>query len=103
MNVKRYLINLFKIANRLFNTLTGGDPEEPSSSRWGRLRDRHAWARFLCEALNKIEFWRDVDHCAGAYDPFDGFRASDPDGKWFLPLAAFWLGMFGYLIWLHIP
>ncbi len=101
MNWKRYLLNLLRSLNRTFSALTGGDPEEPNSSRWGKLRERRGWARVLCRVLSFL--YREDDHCGGAASKEDdGFRASDPEGKLFIPLAILWLGLIGWAIYVHI-
>lgn len=99
---RRYLRNLGKMANRTLSALTGGDPEVPNSARWGRLRERHGWARLLCRGLNVL--FQQEDHCAGAMKTEDdpGRFASDPSGDHFLQLLAFWLAVVTALIYIHL-
>jgi hypothetical protein len=90
MNGKRYFGNLFRTANRRFSAQTGGDPEEPNSSRWGKLRENRWWAKGLCNLLSKL--YGQDDHCGpAAAKEDDGFRASDPTGRYFIALAVLWI------------
>lgn len=70
---KGYAYRTIIALNQLFNSLTGGEPDETLSSRWGRTRKRKWFSRFACWVLDKIE----PCHCATAIE-----RA--PDGS---PLA----------------
>jgi hypothetical protein len=104
MKAKRYFRNLLMMANRRFSAQTGGDPEEPNSSRWGKLREHRWWARDLCKLLSRL--FREDDHCGpAAAKEDDGFRASDPTGRYFISLALFWIAYrlgVAYLVYLGV-
>jgi hypothetical protein len=55
----RVLVSL----NQTLNVLTGGDPDETLSSRWGRGRKR-GFAKFACWVLDRLK----PCHCATAVE-----------------------------------
>ena len=61
----QYLYNLLSVADRVVNTVLGGDPRQTLSSRMGRdisLGRCHACG-WICAGLNLIQ----RDHCASAW------------------------------------
>jgi hypothetical protein len=70
---KSYVYRVLVSLNQQLNTLTGGEPDETLSSRWGRNRKKGKFARAACWVLDRFQRC----HCATSIE-----RA--PDGA---PLA----------------
>lgn len=60
----QYLTNLLVILTQTLNTLLGGSPDESTSSRAYRLKDRKGWD-YLYRFINWL--FNDTDHCFRAY------------------------------------
>ena len=61
----QYLYNLLSVADRVVNTVLGGDPRQTLSSRMGRdiALGRCRACGWICTGLNLIQ----RDHCASAW------------------------------------
>lgn len=66
--LKKYLWNILIAIDQLVNTILLGDPDETISSRAGKLKDKRAWAKWLCWLLNKF----DTEHCKDAIEEDEG-------------------------------
>jgi hypothetical protein len=61
-----HFILIFTACSQLLNTLLGGWPDETTSARSYRQRDKRFWG-FMYRAINVLFFWQD-DHCKWAYE-----------------------------------
>lgn len=61
---KGYVWRVLVSLNQTLNALTGGEPDETLSSRWGRTRDKRKFARIACWLLDKLK----PCHCASAVE-----------------------------------
>ena len=61
----QYAVNLIAVADRVVNTVLGGDPRQTLSSRMGRDIEagRCRACGWICAGLNLIQ----RDHCASAW------------------------------------
>lgn len=57
---KGYGFRVLVSLNQTLNALTGGEPDETLSSRWGRTREKRKFARLACWVLDKLQ----PCHCA---------------------------------------
>ncbi len=66
--MKEYFWNIFIALTQLLNTLTGGWPDESTSSRVYRLSQAGMpRAKVIHAAIDKLFFWQ-RNHCKSAYD-----------------------------------
>lgn len=63
-NAKGYVFRVLVSLNQTLNTLTGGEPDETLSSRWGRGRKKHRFDRAACWLLDRL----DPCHCTTAIE-----------------------------------
>ena len=64
--IRQWLRNVFVAFDQLGNSLSGGDPDETLSSRWGKSTGKGA--KMVCSILDKI----DKDHCAKSIEADEG-------------------------------
>lgn len=62
----RYFKHILIASTQLLNTLTGGYPDESTSSRAWRQRDRKTRWLFIQLVIDFLFFWQD-GHCEKAY------------------------------------
>ena len=61
-----YFYLVFIACSQLLNSLLGGWPDETTSARSYRERDKRFWG-FMYRFVNMLFFWQD-DHCKWAYE-----------------------------------
>lgn len=61
----RYFRHVLIAITQLLNTLTGGFPDESTSSRAYRQRHKRHW-RIIHRLIDRMFFWQE-DHCMMAY------------------------------------
>lgn len=65
--MKRYLLNILIGFDQLANTVTGGDPDETLSSRFGK----RSGSNVIRKAIDTIFFWQ-PNHCEKSVEPDKG-------------------------------
>ena len=66
--LQRYFENVLVSIDQLLNTLTGGDPDETWSSRFGKYQDRVWLYRVICRVLDIF----DPHHCEKSIEEDEG-------------------------------
>lgn len=65
--IKRYLVNLLIALDQAVNALTGGDPDETISSRFGKRSS----SNLIRRAIDRFFFWQ-PDHTKNSIEPDEG-------------------------------
>lgn len=73
----RYLMHNLIAITQFLNTLTGGFPDESTSSRAWRQRRKPHW-RVIQRVIDEVFFW-EVEHCFNAYLAEQQRRQTHPD------------------------
>ena len=74
--MKKYLLNILVAIDQFLNALTGGDPDETWSSRFGKYEGKFWLYRLICRFLDLF----DPHHCEKSIEKDEGRNQITPMG-----------------------